>query len=224
VADAPSPESLIQALGADLAPVRRLRSPLWRTIGWGVLLAALAGMLAWHYGLGPMLHRWGGAPDLAWAGLGSVLTALVAGWVAFSLGVPGRPVSQAWLVLPPALLWIGASGVGCLRDWVAPDTQVATLAQTHGCFGFILAFSVPLSLLLVVLLRRAYPLRPVLTAVMIGLASAAGSASLLEICHEFDAAATDLATHALAVGLVIGVNALCGGRLLRRRIASVDTK
>jgi len=216
VADAPSHDSLIHALGAELAPVRRLRSPLQRAIGWSALLALLAALLARHYGLTPMLTRWAGAPDLAWAGLGAVLTAVVAGWVAFSLGVPGRSVRRAWLVLPPALLWIGASGMGCLRDWVAPDTEVATLAQTHGCFGFILTFSLPLSVSMVWLLRRAYPLRPVLTAVMIGLASAAASASLLEICHEFDAAATDLAMHALAVGLVIGANALCGGRLIRR--------
>lgn len=217
MADAPSHDSLIHALGAELAPVRRLRSPLQRAIGWTVLLAVLAALLARHYGLTPMLTRWAGAPDLAWAGLGAVLTAIVAGWVAFSLGVPGRDVRRAWLVLPPAVLWIGASGMGCLREWVAPDTEVATLAQTHGCFGFILTFSLPLSALMVWLLRRACPLRPVLTAVVIGLASAAASASLLEICHEFDAAATDLAMHALAVGLVIGANALGGGRLLLRR-------
>lgn len=214
MAHVPSHDSLIRALGTELVPVRRLRSPLQRAMGWTVLLAAL---LARHYGLTPMLTRWAGAPDLAWAGLGAALTAVVAGWVAFSLGVPGRSVRRAWLVLPPALLWIGASGLGCLREWVAPDTGVATLAQTHGCVEFILVLSLPLSALMVWLLRRAYPLRPVLTAVMIGLASAAASASLLEICHEFDAAATDLAMHALAVGLVIGANALCGGRLLQRR-------
>lgn len=217
MADAPSHDSLIRALGTELVPVRRLRSPLQRAMGWTVLLAALAALLARHYGLTPMLTRWAGAPDLAWAGLGAALTAVVAGWVAFSLGVPGRSVRRAWLVLPPALLWIGASGLGCLREWVAPDTAVATLAQTHGCVEFILALSLPLSALMVWLLRRACPLRPVLTAVVIGLASAAASASLLEICHEFDAAATDLTMHALAVGLVIGANALCGGRLLLRR-------
>jgi len=219
VAQAPQHQSLIQALGADLVPVRRLRPPLWRAVGWTLLLAAMAALLVWHFGLTPMLTRWRGAPDLAWAGIGAVLTALVAGWVAFSLGVPGGPVARAWLVLPPALLWIGASGVGCLRSWLAPDTVVATVSGARGCLEFILAFSLPLSAVLVWLLRRACPLRPALTAAMIGVASAAGSASLLEICHEFDAAATDLAMHALAVGLVIGFNALCGGRLLRPRLA-----
>ncbi len=51
---------------------------------------------------------------------------------------------------------------------------------------------------------------------MVGLASAAASASLLEICHNFDAAATDLLTHALAVAIVVGVNVAMGGRLLSR--------
>lgn len=216
MADVPSHDPLIHALSAELAPVHRLRSPVWRTLGWVGLLAALGGWLVWRYGLGAMLQRWAGAPDLAWAGLGSVLTALAAAWAAFSLGVPGRSPRMAWIVLPPALLWIAASGIGCLRDWIAPDTSVATMGEASGCLKFILMFSIPLSAWLVIMLRRAYALRPVLTAVLIGLASAAGSASLLEICHEFDAAASDLAMHALAVAIVIAANALCSGRLLRR--------
>jgi len=88
--------------------------------------------------------------------------------------------------------------------------------QSADCLIFIISFSIPLSALLIVLLRRACPLRPMLTAVLIGLASAAASASLLEICHSFDAAATDLLTHALAVAMVVAVNAAMGGRLLSK--------
>jgi len=69
--------------------------------------------------------------------------------------------------------------------------------------------------LLIWLLRRACPLRPVLAAIMIGLASAAASAALLEICHAFAVAATDLLTHAMAVAIVVLVNAVMGGRLLQ---------
>ena len=65
------------------------------------------------------------------------------------------------------------------------------------------------------LLRRACPLRPVLAAIMIGLASAAASAALLEICHAYAVAATDLLTHAMAVAIVVLANALMGGRLLQ---------
>jgi hypothetical protein len=81
---------------------------------------------------------------------------------------------------------------------------------------FIISFSIPLSGLMIWLLRRACPLRPVLTAVVVGLASAAASASLLEICHNVDAAASDLVMHALAVAIVVTANMVMGGRLLSK--------
>ncbi|MEI7037323.1 NrsF family protein [Fulvimonas yonginensis] len=216
MADPHAHDRLIATLGAELAPVRRLWPPWLRTLGWLAVVAAIALALFARYGAAPMLARWAGAPDLGWAGLGAVLTAVAAAWAAFALGVPGRRTAWAWLPLPPALLWIGASGLGCLRQWVAPATHVATAHEAGECLYFILGFSIPLSALLIVLLRRACPLRPVLTAVLVGLASAAASASLLEICHAFDAAATDLLMHALAVGLVVAANAAMGGRLLSR--------
>jgi len=215
-ADPQSHQALIDRLGTDLVPVRRLLPPGLRTAGWLLLVAAVAAGLLMHYGAGPMLRRWAATPDLAWAGIGAVITAISAAWAAFALAVPGRRAAWAWLPLPGALLWIGASGLGCLRTWIAPGTEVAGLHQTADCLIFIIAFSIPLSALLVVLLRRACPLRPVLAAVLIGLASAAASASLLEICHAFDSAATDLLTHALAVAAVVAVNAAMGGRLLSK--------
>ena len=214
MSELPSHEALIGRLGTGLVPVRRLLPPWLRTAGWLLLVAAIAVALLMHYGDAGMLRRLTGAPDLAWAALGAVITAISAAWVAFSLGVPGWRANWAWLPLPGALLWIGASGLGCLRTWLAPDTSIATMHQSTDCLVFIISFSVPLSALLILMLRRACPLHPVLTAVMIGLASAAASASLLEICHAYDSAATDLLTHALAVALVIGVNAAMGGRLL----------
>lgn len=209
-------QDLIDRLGTELVPVRRLLPPWLRTAGWLLAVAAIAAVLLMHYGAAPMLRRWAGTPDLGWAGVGAVVTAISAAWAAFALGVPGRRAAWAWLPLPGALLWIGASGLGCLRAWVAPGTQVASAHQSADCLIFIISFSIPLSALLIMLLRRACPLRPVLAAVLIGLASAAASASLLEICHSFDAAATDLLTHALAVAAVVAVNAAMGGRLLSK--------
>ena len=210
------PEALIDRLGAGLMPVRRLLPPWLRTAGWLLLVTALAAGLLMHYGAGPMLQRWSVTPDLAWAGIGAAITAISAAWAAFVLGVPGRRAAWAWLPLPGALLWIGASGLGCLRTWIAPGTEIAGPHQSADCLIFIVSFSIPLSALLIVLLRCACSLRLVLTAVLIGLASAAASASLLEICHAFDSAATDLLTHALAVIVVVAVNAAMGGRLLSK--------
>ena len=209
-------EALIDALGAELTPVRRLLPPWLRALGWLLAVVVIAAVLLAHYGDRPMLRRWAGAPDLAWAAAGAVLTAVCAAWCAFVLGVPGRSRAWAWLPLPGLALWIGASGLGCLRTWLAPDTSIATMHQSADCLVFIVSFSIPLSALMVWLLRRACPLRPALTAVMAGLASAAASASLLEICHAFDAAATDLLTHALAVAIVVVANVAMGGRLLSR--------
>ncbi|KRE86705.1 hypothetical protein ASG75_00515 [Rhodanobacter sp. Soil772] len=216
MSDPPSHEALIDRLGTGLVPVRRLLPPWLRTAGWLLLVVALAIGLLMHYGADPMLRRWAATPDLAWAGIGAAITAICAAWAAFALGVPGRRAAWAWLPLPGALLWIGASGLGCLRTWIAPGTELAGVHQSADCLLFIIGFSVPLSALLIMLLRRACPLRPVLAAVLIGLASAAASASLLEICHSFDAAATDLLTHALAVAAVVAANAAMGGRLLSR--------
>ena len=216
MSDPRSVEALIDRLGTGLVPVRRLLPAWLRTAGWLLLVAAFAMVLLMHYGAQPMLRRWAATPDLAWAGIGAVITAVSAALAAFGLGVPGRNAAWAWLPLPGALLWIGASGLGCLRTWIAPGTAIAGAHQSADCLLFIIGFSIPLSALLVVLLRRACPLRPVLTAVLIGLASAAASASLLEICHAFDSAATDLLTHALAVAAVVAVNAAMGGRLLSK--------
>jgi hypothetical protein len=213
----PAPyQALIDRLGTELIPVRRLPPPALRTGGWLLVVAAMAAVLLMHYGMGGMLQRFEGTPDLAWAGAGAVITAISAAWAAFVLSVPGRNAAWAWIPLPGALLWIGASGLGCLRHVLAPGTRISSMHQSVDCLTFIIGFSVPLSVLMVFLLRRAYPLRPVLTAVMVGLASAAASASLLEICHAYDAAATDLLTHAAAVALVVAANAAMGGRLLSR--------
>ena len=214
--DEQSYESLIGRLSMELVPVRRLPPPSLRTLGWLLVVAAIAAVLMMHYGIAGMEQRFAGTPDLAWAGIGAVLTAISAAWAAFALSVPGRRAAWAWLPLPGALLWIGASGLGCLRQVIAPGTQISTMHQSADCLVFIIGFSIPLSALLVFLLRRAYPLRPVLTAVLVGLASAAASASLLEICHAYDAAATDLLTHAAAVALVVAVNMAMGGRLLSK--------
>lgn len=215
MSDASRHEALINALGAELTPVRRLLPPWVRAIGWLAVVAILAAVMLWHDGAATMLHRWHGAPDLGVAALGAVLTAITASMAAFALAVPGRSTRWAWLPVPSALLWIGASGLGCLRAHI-PGMPVLDMHGANECLIFIISFSIPLSGLLIWLLRRACPLRPVLTAVIVGLASASASACLLEIIHNFDAAATDLMMHALAVAIVIGANALLGGRLLSR--------
>jgi hypothetical protein len=138
--------------------------------------------------------------------IGSILTAVLAAVAAFELSLPDRSPKWALLPVPAALLWVGASGLGCLRDWFVPGTHDASLSEAKTCFFFILALSIPLSVLLVAMLRRAHSLWPNLTGAMGGLAVAGASATVLNLFHPYDAAATDLIVHVGAVVIVITAN------------------
>ena len=207
-------EQLIRDLTADLVPVRRLASPGLRALGWLAVVVAAAIALATVANLPALWHRLSGAPDMWLAVLGSAATAVLAAVAAFQLSLPDARRAWALLPLPAALLWIVASGLGCLRTRLAPDTHVADMSEARDCLMFIVGLSVPLSALLIVMLRRACPLQPGLTAAIAGLAAAAAAATLLNFFHPFDAAATDLAVHAGAVALVIAANRAFSGRLL----------
>jgi hypothetical protein len=161
-----------------------------------------------------MLHRLTVAPDLGIAAIGSMLTAVFAAVAAFELSLPDRKPAWALLPLPAAALWIGASGIGCLRPWLVADAHPASLGESESCLLFILGLSIPLSVLLIVMLRRGCSLRPNLTAIIGGLACAATAATLLNFIHPYDATASDLAVHAFAVGLVILANRIFAGRIL----------
>ncbi len=206
-------DELIRGLAAELQPVRRLPPPLFRALAWLAVLVALAIALAAFANLDAVWQRISAAPDLWLAVVGSTLTAVLAAIAAFELSLPDAPRAWALLPLPAALLWVGASGFGCLRVWIAPQSHVAVMSEARDCLMFIVFLSVPLSALLLLMLRRAYPLYPGLTATIEGLSVAAAAATLLNFFHPYDAAATDLVVHAVAVALVVVANRLFGGRI-----------
>ncbi|TLU73498.1 NrsF family protein [Lichenicoccus roseus] len=207
-------DPLIDALAQDLSPVRPLPGPVRRACLWIAVVCLLGIGLAGFADLDRMWARLTATPDMTLAAIGAAGCAILAAIAAFISSVPGRSPWWAALPLPAAALWIGASGLGCLRTDLLPDSMVEPPSDGMHCLVFIVSFSLPLSALLVLMLRRACPLRPDLSALLIGLASASAAATLLNLFHPFDAAATDLAVHALAVGLVILLNRILGGRLL----------
>jgi hypothetical protein len=212
--DGSAEERLIRDLTADLRPVPRLAPPSLRALGWLAVVLAAAVALASFADLSALWRRLTDAPDLWIAVFGSAATAILAAVAAFELSLPDARRAWALLPLPAALLWIAASGFGCLRTWLAPGTHVADLSEARDCLLFIVGLSVPLSALLILMLRRACSLQPGLTAAIGGLAVAAAAATLLNFFHPFDAAATDLTVHAAAVALVITANRVFSGRLL----------
>lgn len=208
-------DRLIGALAANLQPVRPLLSPLVRALIWLALVAVIAAALAIFANLPAMWHRLMATPDMWLAVIGSAATTAAAALAAFELSMPDRSRVWALLPLPAFALWLGASGLGCLRAYVLPGTHVATVGETRDCLVFIIGLSVPLSAALVLMLRRAYSLAPALTATMAGLASAAAAATLLNFFHPYDAAATDLVVHLAAVGIVVAALRAFGARALK---------
>ena len=212
-----SNDRLIATLSADLTPVRRFSTPLLRALAWLALVTAIAVALAALSDVSEMGRRISASPDLWLAALGSAATAVLAAVAAFELSLPDRNPIWVLVPLPAAVLWITASGMGCLRSWFVADASSASLAEPERCLIFILGFSIPLSAVLMVMLRRGYSLRPNLTSVVGGLACAAAAATLLNFFHPYDATATDLSVHAFAVAIVIVANRIFGGRALADR-------
>ena len=207
-------DQVIDQLSADLRPVRRLPSPLIRAAQWLAVVAVVAACLAGFARLGAIEHRLTAVPDMWEATLGAALTTVLGAIATFQLSLPDRRPGWALLPLPGLALWIGASGLGCLRGWVIPEMHPATFKESGDCFTFIVGVSIPLSVLTVLMIRRAFPLRPNLTAMTGGLSVAAASATLLTFFHPYDASAIDMLVHTGAVTVVVVVNRILGGWLL----------
>ncbi len=215
--DDPHHARLVADLVDDLRPVRRIGAPLVRALGWLAVVLALALALAWFADMPAVEHRLMAVPDMWLSVLGSSLTAVFAAYAAFQLDVPDRSPLWSVLPLPGLVLWIGASGMGCARTWLISGTGDATMPETMQCLRFIIGLSLPLSVLIVLMLRRGYTLYPSLTGAVAGLGVAAAAATLLNFFHPFDAAILDLAVHFVAVTLVVMANRYAGGLIFGRR-------
>ena len=145
-------DRLIERLAGQLRPVRRV-SPAWLAAGWLLVVIVFAVYLASMSDLHAMMRRLDAAPDMWLAALGSALTGVLAVVAAFMTSVPGRSTRWALLPLPALALWIWESGMGCARGWHLPGVHEASLVDSDQCVTFILGISLPLSLLLMVMLR-----------------------------------------------------------------------
>lgn len=208
-----SHDRFIDGLASGLRPVRPLPPAGKRAMIWLGFVAVAALVLSLIADLQAFANRFMASPDMWLAMLGSAFTAVLAAIAAFKLSLPDSSRTWALLPLPAFALWVVASGLGCLRDFVLPGTYVPPVGETMECLAIIVALSVPFSLLMFAMLREAFSLLPALTATIAGLAVAAASATLLNLFHPFDAAVVDLLVHAVAVALVIVVSRAVGRRL-----------
>jgi hypothetical protein len=206
-------DDLIDQLATQLHPVRRLRAPLWRAMSWCGFIGVLVLLLVLRFAnLGVVNARFG-VTRIALEWLGCSLTAITATVVAFEWSVPGCSRRWAWLPLPPLLLWLGASGLGCLQNGLGLHS--VSVRESPGCFTFIAAVSVPLALTLFWMLRQAQPIAPLPVAAFGALGVAATAATVLQFFHPFDVTGIDLTFHLAAVLLVVFLSTVLRRPLLR---------
>lgn len=178
---------LVSSLARDLPPVRRLRPPLVRAGCWLMLAAVILALLAVAQGLRPDLAQCLNDPAFVAGLAASLLTGILAAVAAFLVSLPDR--SRLWLLLPlPALvIWLSNTGYQCLSHWINIGPGGISSGEAARCFATLVLTSLPLSLVMLVMLRHAAQLRPRTVTVTGSLSVAALTASALSLFHAMDA-------------------------------------
>lgn len=209
-------ERLIDALAGDARPVEPLAPPPRRAMALLAGIALVGGLAVYALSdVQQLLNRYTGREAaLAFEMAAMLATGVLAVTGAFFVSIPGR--SKRWLAapVPPFLLWLILSGVGCYGDLLRSGPTGWELGESLHCLSFIVATSVLLAVPLVWRLSRAKPVDPLPVAVLGGLGAAALSAFLLQFFHPFSVTFIDLAVHLAAILLVVGIMGLLGRRTL----------
>ena len=185
-------EVTIKRLVADLQPVARLSSPFRRCLVWFLAATPYVVGLVLLFSLRPDL-----AVKLAEVRfvieLGAAFaTALLAGWAAFSMTVPGYDPLRVAMPLVPLAVWIGILVEGCLEDLIKFGWSGMGFEADWICFPMIALVGAWPALLMVLMLRRGAPLAPIGTIAMGALASAGLGDVALRLFHAQDVSVTVL--------------------------------
>ena len=204
----------IDALVADLTPVRRAGDVRTRFVVW--LVASHASVFALTWATGPfrpgavealLVPRFGLETAL---GLGSIA---LAGLAALSLGIPGLASrrTRIGIALTSLGLWLGVFALALLE----PALEPTMAGKREGCEHQTLLFGLPPLLLGLALLRSLAPLDRARTGALLGAAAGAIPAALMQLACMYDP--THALTHHVAPVLgVVALGALLGPIALRR--------
>jgi len=203
-----STDALIGALGQGLAPVRPLPPPALRALLWLGLVTLLVGGGVLRWANPAIIAARTAEPRLALECAAALLTGIIAVIAAFHLSLPDRTSLWRYAPLPPLLLWIATSGLGCLQYGGGLGPAGDRLGESSHCFIFIVLVSTPLALMLYAVLRRARPLEPLPVALCAALGVAALAAFVLQFFHPFDTTVVDLSAHLAAVAVVVALAGL----------------
>lgn len=207
-------DRLIDQLAGHVTPVRRIASPLRRTLLWLLLAAAIVAGIVLSHGAHAGWLRIMSSPDAASEWIASLLTGTLAAYAVFQISVPGRSPRWAWLPLPAALLWFAGLSLGCMHD-VAREGNIALAfsADAMECARMITLTGVPLGLVLLLMVRHAGVVRPGATALLAMLSAAALSSAGVSLIHHGESALMVLLWHVGAVAL-LSMLSLAFGRQL----------
>jgi hypothetical protein len=179
--------ALIDALVADLRPVRRLHAPWLRLLEWlAISIPAVAAVVALA-GVRPDLGARLTQPAFCIEQAAAVGTALVAGWAALVGCVPGAPRWKVWTPIVPLTLWMLSLGHQCWIEWVRFGSHGMDFRADWMCLPIIALTSAVPALAMVIAIRRGARLSaaPVLWG---SLAAAALANVSLRLFHAEDAA------------------------------------
>lgn len=195
---------LLLSLATNAPPVRRLRPPLVRAVGWLLLAAAIMGLMTVSHGVRPQFAE--RVHDVVFATnmIASLLTGVLATIATFVVSLPDR--SRWWLLLPvpPLVVWLSTIGYQCFAGWVPVPPGAITVGGASGCLATLVFTSLPLSLLMLAMLRYAALLRPTSIILMGSLAVSAITATALSMFHPLDATAMVLAWNLGTAVLFLG--------------------
>jgi hypothetical protein len=208
-------DRLIDTLSRNVAPVRRLRPPLHRAGLWLAVVALIGGLVVAKFASLHIVMVRAQQPAFDVGLAAALATGCLAVIAAFYLSLPDRPLRWALLPAPTFIVWWLASGTDCYGNWLEYRDGAWRIGESGHCFLFILGIGVPLSLTLLLALRRARPIEPRRVAVVGALGASSLTAFLLQFFHPFDLTFMDLAIHAIGVAAVVMVIA---SRPIRRII------
>jgi hypothetical protein len=205
---------LIDVLVADAKPVRRLRHPAARASCWLLFAALVMFLVGIAHGVRADLTVKLNQPPFVIGVVAAMATGILATTGAFLASVPGR--SRRWLLLPaPAsLVWVATIGYGCLTHWVTIGPEGVSLGETAECFATLALVGMPLSLVMLIMLRHVARLSPGPVTMAGSLAVAAMTAVALSILHPLDASAMILLWNLGVAALYLSLSGRYGQRLL----------
>lgn len=208
-----STPELIDSLVADAKPVRRLRPPVTRALCWLLFAALLLALVALVHGVRPDLIVKLRQPTFVVGVVAALITAALASTASFIASVPGRSRRWLWLPAPAVMVWMSTVGYGCLTDWVSIGPDGISPGETARCFATLAITGIPLSLVMLIMLRYVARLAPTPVVMTGSLAVAAMTAAALSLLHPLDATVMILMWNVGVAALLLALSGLYGRRL-----------